>query len=774
MRSPTLLVALITACSGGDPDTFADPLPDPADDADIFVAALGDPVPWLDAETLARFERGREVMERAFTPPEGLGPTFNADSCAGCHQFPAAGGSAPRYRDFWLVKRERWDGALEGVGSNGESPVRNLYATQPAFHIAEPQDTTLYARRNTPPGFGIGLLAFVSEQTILACADPDDTDGDGISGRANYEQGLVGRFGYKAQATSLESFNRGAIFNQMGITSDPLFYTFPEDPDASASRAAPSWWEEGLLVRSAHAQVSAPDEPTLDDDGVSDPEISNDDQLDLLIFSTYLGVLAPPEPTDAVIRGAEAFEAAACDECHVPRLASTIGPIPAYTDLLLHDMGPELADGITAGLADGAEFRTQPLWGVALHGPFLHDGRADTLDGSIRLHGGEGERSAELYEALPADTQADLIAFLEGLGGSDPAGANMTYGEASPPIYGEQGGPDTELSDDELSVWLEGRALFDHNVNIDEGLGTFFNADSCRACHQDPVLGGSGGIDTNVLRYGHRDSEGAYTPLVDPVLPRVVVSGQLPARLPDEANVIEARNPPTTLGVGAIDRIPADDILALHDPDDEDGDGISGRARILSDGRLGRFGWKAQIPSVLDFAADALLNENGLTVDTTLTNFSSDDDGDDAADPELPTERYDALAFYLSHLSPPISTSDTDTSAGEALFTAVGCDDCHVPSLSGEALYSDLLLHDIAEDEMLLVDQEGDVAPTEYRTPPLWGVADTAPYLHDGSAPTLGLAVTFGHFGEADAAREAFEVLTGEEQAALVAFLESL
>lgn len=761
-------LVLLVSCTGGPSDEIAERVPD----ADIFVERLGDPVPWLTGERLAQFERGRLVMERAFTTADGLGPTFNADSCASCHQFPVAGGSAPRYRDFWLVKRERWDGALEGVGSNGRSPVRNLYATQPSFHIAEPQDTTLYARRNTPPGFGVGLFAFVSEEAILSSADPEDADGDGISGRPNYEQGQIGRFGYKAQATSLESFNRGAILNQMGITSDPLFNTLPEDPDAAA-QLRPRL--PGLLIRSAHAQVSAPDSPTVDDDDAPDPEISNEDQLDLLIFTTYLGILPMDVQTAAMDRGEQTFADVGCASCHTPHLKSTIGMLPAYTDLLLHNMGDDLADGITAGLADGDEFRTQPLWGVALHGPYLHDGRADTLDEAIRFHGGEAAGAAGRYAALSTEARAELIAFLGGLGGNNAEQAGLLYSEEQPPVYGELGGPDAELTEAELSLWLEGRALFDQNATVADGLGTFFNADSCRACHQDPVLGGAGGIDTSVVRYGHRDADGLYSPLEHAVLTRVVVGDMLPARLPDEANVIELRNPPTTLGIGEIERIPIDDILVRHDPDDLDEDGISGRARVLGDGRLGRFGWKAQIATIMDFTADALLQEQGLTVDTDLTDFSADDDGDAMMDPEISLERYDALAFYLSHLAPPISGTDQDVSEGEGLFTVLGCASCHVPEIAGVALYSDLLLHDIAPEEMLLVDQEGDsVFPTEYRTPPLWGIADTAPYLHDGTAPTLASAVTTGHFGEASPAREGFESLSGDEQVALVAFLESL
>ncbi|MEL6347022.1 MAG: di-heme oxidoredictase family protein [Myxococcota bacterium] len=743
-----------------------DPRPDPIGDADIFVDRLGDPVPFLDDDRLIGFEHGREVMVRAFTTDRGLGPFFNADSCASCHQFPVAGGSAPRYRDFWLVKRERWDGALENVGTNGSSPVRNLYATAPAFHMAEPIDATVYARRNTPPGFGVGLFAFVSEQTILEYADPDDADGDGISGRPNYEQDQIGRFGYKSQATSLESFNRGALLNQMGITTDPMFYTFPEDPERQALQ-----WQGGLMG-TAWAQVAAPDEPTVDDDDVRDPEMSMRDQIDLLLFSTFLGV---PRPTadlsPAQENGAQLFTSLGCADCHRPRLDATVGTLPAYTDLLIHDMGPELADQIAAGLASGSEFRTQPLWGVALHGPWLHDGRADTLEDAIAWHGGEGQAAADAWAALQADEQADLIAFLHALGGSDPQGAGATYVEDRPPEVGEPGGPDALLSDADQALWLEGRALFDRTATGD-GLGPLFNADSCRACHQDPVLGGAGGLDTNVLRFGHRAADdGEYEDLGSTALPRVSVWGERPMRLPDEANIIEPRNPPTTMGMGAIGRIPEESILRNADPDDVDGDGVSGRVRMIGD-VVGRYGWKAQIPAVSDFVADALLNEKGLTVDPALSDFTMVDDGDAAADPEESDQTFAALTFYLEHLAPPMGVG-VGSEAGAATFDRIGCADCHTPELGGVALYSDLLLHDVAPDAMLLVSQDEGVDPGEFRTPPLWGVAETGPYLHDGSAPTLETAVTEGHFGEAASSRQAYLDLTAAEQADLWDFVRA-
>ena len=139
-------------------------------------------------------------MEQAFTTKNGLGPTFNADSCAGCHQAPVSGGSAPRYRDLWLIKTERWDGALIMQERMAYLPVRNLYANPPTFHIPEDPETVLYARRNAPPGFGVGLFAFIEDETswriqILMMKIMMEYPAE-----ANFEQGRVGRFGYKSQA----------------------------------------------------------------------------------------------------------------------------------------------------------------------------------------------------------------------------------------------------------------------------------------------------------------------------------------------------------------------------------------------------------------------------------------------------------------------------------------------------------------------------------------------------------------------------------------------
>ncbi|MCO4746124.1 MAG: hypothetical protein KC912_15110 [Proteobacteria bacterium] len=759
MRITISILLALTACGGN-------ALPDR--DLPIWADTPGDPIDSLDAATLELFERGREQMVRTFDEPGGLGPSFNTDSCAGCHQFPVAGGSGPRYRDFWLVQAERDDGALIDVGTNGESPVRNLYDL-PAGHTAEPDNASVYARRNAPNAMGIGLFTFVSEDEILSREDEDDRNGDGISGRANYEQGEVGRFGYKSQAASLESFNRGAFFNQMGITTDPLFYDVPDGPVAALS---PSLLD--YLMPSAYAQVAATDEPTVDDDGVPDPEVSNEDQEALLVFSLYLAPLRPMEAGDAERAGAKLFKKVGCVDCHVPVLDSTIGKLPAYTDLLLHDLGSEFAGDLDVALADASEFRTAPLWNVSLHGPYLHDGRAETLEEAIALHGGEGEASASSFAELDAEGQEQLLAFLRGLGGWDTDNLNLIQPGEVVPGVGENGGPVRALDGAEYELWLRGREVFDRSARTTEGLGPFFNADSCRACHQDPVLGGAGGIDTNVIRYGTW-TDGVFSAGPTNALPRVAVPGERPMRLPDGTNVIELRNPPTTLGTGALDAISDAAIIAGEDPDDLDGDGISGRVRMVGD-LVGRYGWKANVPTAADFAADALLNELGQTIDPSYSTFTGTDN-DAHPDPELSGADYEALSFYLANLGPPQPVEPEDTaaaSAGEVHFIAAGCDSCHLPDLGGVPAYTDLLLHDVGDPNGAFVDQDPGVLTTEYRTAPLWGVRDTAPYLHDGRAPTLIDAVLSGHFGEASAARSVIEALSESEQHELEAYLESL
>ena len=420
-RWPALVLGTLAVACLADDDSRDEEIEVRADGPRVF--QLGDPIEGLSAQELAAFRRGRDVFERRFRPSEGLGPFYNATSCAGCHSTPVSGGSAALYRNFYVAAWKDGDhqsplppfmGPVVPAFGSGDDHQTATSSTLVGPRTSLPSSyngsEVIAAQRNTLPLFGVGLFEAVSDVTIMRLSDPDDSDGDGISGRFNTDFGAsVGRFGVKAQSNSIEAFTRGPLQNQMGITSEP-FQGRAGTVGASHSRLA---------------QVSAnPHDETIDHDPVADPEISHADLGDLIAFTRFL---APPpkKPFDAAARKGEArFEQLGCARCHVPVLPSARGPIEAYTDLLLHDLGPELSDGLDFGVPQFSssapahvrnEFRTQPLWGVSMHAPFLHDGRAPTLESAILMHGGEAQASRDGFAGLPAAQRAELIRFLDHL-----------------------------------------------------------------------------------------------------------------------------------------------------------------------------------------------------------------------------------------------------------------------------------------------------------------------------------------------------------------------
>ncbi|HYT82254.1 MAG TPA: di-heme oxidoredictase family protein, partial [Gemmatimonadales bacterium] len=272
----------------------------------------------------------------------------------------------------------------------------------PALHTAlgidrepRPPVATVVAERSTPDILGFGLLDAVPDSVILSYADPNDTNHDGISGRPNrFFDGRLGRFGRKALVPTLREFNDGAFQIEIGITnpSVPVEGTVGGDSLPAGTDPAP------------------------------DPEIG---ARALVLTDAFVRLLAPPAPlkqSGEARRGADVFARVGCTGCHVPTLRTGDNPIAAlshkevaaYTDLLLHDMGPDLAD-ICFGLATPSEFRTEPLMGLRLATQFLHGGRAKTPEQAVELHGGEGARSRDLFKALPAADRAALLAFLKTL-----------------------------------------------------------------------------------------------------------------------------------------------------------------------------------------------------------------------------------------------------------------------------------------------------------------------------------------------------------------------
>jgi len=364
---------------------------------------LGEPVRDLSAAQRAQFDSGRVVFDSVFTPEKGLGPLFNANGCKECHEDPVAGGTGDeveRHASAFHANPPAGTRMCDELVGQGGFVFQNQVT--PALHTALgidsepiPAAATAVARRTVPEIFGFGLLDAVPDSEILAYADPEDRDHDGISGRPNrFFDGRVGRFGRKALVPTLREFNDGAFGAEQGITT-------PAVPTEETVAGTP---------------VPAGTDPA------PDPELS-DHQAELATM--FVRLLAPPAPlklSGEARQGSDVFTRIGCARCHRPVLTTGNSPIAAlryqqiaaYTDLLLHDMGPDLGD-ICLALATPTEFRTEPLMGLRLKAQFLHDGRAKTPEQAIEMHGGEAGRARDLFLALSPADRAALVAFLKTL-----------------------------------------------------------------------------------------------------------------------------------------------------------------------------------------------------------------------------------------------------------------------------------------------------------------------------------------------------------------------
>lgn len=430
------------ALSGGEDATIADAT------GNAFSLA----VPKLSSKQRRAFAVGNSFFNRNWvsapastTGRDGLGPTFNAQSCSSCHfkdgrAQPPSGSSVP---ELGLLLRlsvadddgpqrfvaryggQLQDRAVNGVPAEGRirithTPRRGHYADGTRYTLRAPHyeivDRALGALpkgvrigpRIAPAIFGVGLLEAVPEKTITEHADPRDADGDGISGRPNRvidaRTGalVLGRFGWKANVPTVEQQNAGAFNGDIGITT-PIF---PKEncPDGQrACEAAP---------RGGQPEVDAK-------------------KLGRVTF--YARTLAVParrgvgaQHTSA---GERTFADLGCSACHRLELKTGDSDVAAlskqairpYTDMLLHDMGPGLADGRPDSLASGSEWRTAPLWGIGLvkavnrHSRFLHDGRARSIEEAILWHGGEGAAAMQRFRKLSRREREELLAFLRSL-----------------------------------------------------------------------------------------------------------------------------------------------------------------------------------------------------------------------------------------------------------------------------------------------------------------------------------------------------------------------
>ena len=336
----------------------------------------------------------------------------------------------------------------------------------------------------------------------------------------------------------------------------------------------------------------------------------------------------------------------------------------------------------------------------------------------------------------------------------------------------------------------------------EEGLGPAFNGTSCAACHNVPAVGG-GGVMAE-LRAGRTGPDGEFETF-DSTGETLFHLFSVPSHgcqpmLPADATVFARRVPIPLFGAGLVEAIPDETLRSLEDPADRNGDGVSGHAPLILDvasgeRRVGRFGWKSQHATLLTFGADAYRNEMGITNDVfphevafgiTPAQMRACDripDPEDVRDPATKRRGIDNFAAFMRLLAPLEREGGNDqTAAGEKIFAAVGCAACHVPALeTGPSanplfhrkrvpLFSDLLLHDVGTGDGI---KQGGAEPNEIRTPALWGLRLRRPFLHDGSANTVEIAIR-RHAGEALLAVRGFERLNADDRAALLAFLRTL
>lgn len=364
---------------------------------------LDGPVSGLTEAENLQFLRGDVAFnDEVFTTANGLGPLFVATSCGSCH--PGDGKGHP----FTTLTRF---GQIDETGNQ----YLNLGGPQ-LQHRAVPGFTpegiplnATFSRFTPPANTGLGFIDAVSDTEILTWADPDDIDGDGISGGPNWislkeyvkerpnsvtQNGrYIGRFGKKAATYDLLQQTATAYNQDIGITSS----------------FEPVDTHSGLVF---------------------DPEVSNQTINDVVF---YLKTLKAPEPrpeSNSILEGKQLFTTIGCSKCHRPEMKTGNSSIAAiankffypYSDLLLHDMGTALDDGYTEGSAKSYEWRTPPLWGLGLSknsqgGQYflMHDGRARSIDEAILLHGGEANQIRNNYQMLTADEKTKLIQFLESL-----------------------------------------------------------------------------------------------------------------------------------------------------------------------------------------------------------------------------------------------------------------------------------------------------------------------------------------------------------------------
>lgn len=359
---------------------------------------LGDPLPGLSKKEMEEFIDGKDDFEDPETEAGGLGPIFNRESCVTCHSAPVTGGaSAINVTRFGKTT----NGVFNSLASLGGSLLQD-HEINTVLHEVVPPEANVVTQRNSTPLFGLGLIEAIPDGEIMRNVRRRPVDGvlgkvamvaDPATGKT-----LIGRFGWKAQVATLLAFGGDAYLNEMGITSR----LFPVEN-------APN----------GNAQLLSQYDTVADPEDVVDPVSGKGDIDRVADFMRLLG--APPRLplTPSASAGRNVFQNLGCAACHVPMMMTGLNHSNAlrnkevwlFSDLLLHDMGT-LGDGIAQGPADVREMRTAPLWGLRASAPYLHDGRALTVDDAIKGHEGEAKSAKDRYMRLSKQQVQQLLDFL--------------------------------------------------------------------------------------------------------------------------------------------------------------------------------------------------------------------------------------------------------------------------------------------------------------------------------------------------------------------------
>ena len=384
-------------------------LPPEPGSPDVLAGTIPGLTPQQEREHLI----GDAAFGKIFTEAEGLGPIFVQTTCSNCHVGNGKGHPSNVLTRFAKVEGSSVDYLLN---HGGPQLQESTIAGYPAEVL--PAEANVFSKRMAPAIMGLGYIAALSDEAILANADPDDTNGDGISGRPNYVEPIeffvpqsihisdngryVGRFGKKAEKITIQDQVVFALKQDIGITSDFDMQDL-YNPEAGINTG----------------------------DNVSDPEVSAS-FVNSLVF--YMRTLKAPERRNTddpdVMEGEKLFNDIGCTSCHQPSFTTAQSDITAlsnkefhpYSDFLLHDMGDALNDDYPEGSAQGREWRTPPLWGIGLAKDsqgeqifLLHDGRATTIEGAISFHGGEAESRRTSFFNLTEQQRKQVVKFIESL-----------------------------------------------------------------------------------------------------------------------------------------------------------------------------------------------------------------------------------------------------------------------------------------------------------------------------------------------------------------------